>query len=67
MKYKLIISFLCLVSLFSLGAKPAMAQSFDKEVFYAVMASGNMDRINTQLQIVRAVHLLRKMRMKALY
>ncbi|MEO7529988.1 MAG: hypothetical protein ABIS69_01210 [Sediminibacterium sp.] len=60
MKYKLIISFLCMVALFAVGAKPVLAQSFDKESFYAAMASGNMEKINAELETVRAASFAEK-------
>ena len=53
MKYLLIIAISCLsfVSLAKTGSSP---QSFDREAFYAVMASGNIEEINNELMFVRS-------------
>lgn len=53
MKYKLIVSLLCILSGFSVMSEPVSYQAFDKEGFYAVMASGNITRIDNELELVR--------------
>lgn len=53
MKYKLIFSFLCIFSGFWVMAATVPAQGFDKEGFYAAMASGNLGRIDSELELVR--------------
>lgn len=60
MKYKLIYSVLCVITVFFGQAKPAILQGFDKEAFYGSMASGNMERINDELSIVRAASFTEK-------
>jgi len=60
MKNKLVSSFLCMVAFFLVGAKPLVAQSFDKESFYAAMASGNMEKINAELETVRSASFAEK-------
>jgi hypothetical protein len=53
MKYKLIVSLLYLLTAFSVKSEPVSYQGFDKEGFYAVMASGNITRIDAELELVR--------------
>lgn len=60
MKYKLIYSVLCVIAFFLGQAKPASLQGFDKVAFYSSMASGNMERINDELSIVRAASFIEK-------
>ncbi len=60
MKYKLIVSVLCMVTGFWGQAKPLLMQGFDKETFYLAMASGNMERVNEELEIVRAASFTEK-------
>jgi hypothetical protein len=60
MKYKLIVSILCILSTFSVMSEPISYQGFDKEGFYAVMASGNMTRIDTELELVRNASFVEK-------
>ncbi len=52
MKYKLIFSFLCIFSGFW-GMAATVPQGFDKEGFYNAMASGNLAKIETELELVR--------------
>lgn len=54
MKYKWIVGFLCLMAGFFQQAEAAVMQGFDKDAFYAAMASGNMKEINDELVTVRA-------------
>lgn len=60
MKYKLIVSLLCILSGFSVMSEPVSYQAFDKEGFYAVMASGNIARIDTELELVRNTSITEK-------
>lgn len=60
MKYKLIYSFLCFVFWIGGSAKPLQQPVFDKSNFYAVMASGNLDKINDELEVVRAANIAEK-------
>jgi len=59
MRYKLIFTFLCMVAGMVGLAKPSM-QSFDREAFYAIMASGKMEEINNELEVVRAASINEK-------
>lgn len=60
MKYKLIFSLLCIFSGFWGMAEPAVQQGFDKEGFYAVMASGNLTKIDDELELVRSTSFTEK-------
>lgn len=60
MKNKLIVSLLCLLAIFVGQAKPLGAQGFDKETFYAAMASASMEQINDELTVVRAASIHEK-------
>jgi hypothetical protein len=53
MKYIFIFAISCMASASFAKMKPS-AQSFDREAFYTVMASGNMEEINNELILVRA-------------
>jgi hypothetical protein len=53
MKYKLIVSLLCILSAFPVMAEPVSYQGFDKDGFYAAMASGNITKIDTELELLR--------------
>ncbi len=60
MKYKWIVSFLCMVAGFFQQAKSSVVQGFDKESFYTAMASGNMEQVNEELVVVRAASFTEK-------
>jgi len=53
MREKLVFAFVCLV--FGLtGAAHTVQQDFDREAFYAAMASSSLERVNSELSVVRS-------------
>lgn len=53
MKFRTIFTFVHLVSFLAGWGKPVF-QEFDRSEFYNVLASGNMDKINAELIIIKA-------------
>ncbi|MEO8172980.1 MAG: hypothetical protein ABI581_07850 [Sediminibacterium sp.] len=60
MKNKLIVSLLCIFSGFSGMAEKISVQGFDKEGFYTAMASGNITKIDNELELVKAASFTEK-------
>lgn len=53
MRYKLFFAFVC--ALLGMQASAgSVQQEFDREAFYAVMASGNLETVNNELAVVRS-------------
>ncbi len=60
MRYIVMMGFVCMVAGFFQQTKAAAQQSFDKEVFFNAMASGNLEGVNAELALVRAASFTEK-------